>query len=258
MTKVAHGPGTPGGDPGEPFDWGASVAVPAVIDAGGNLSLDGAGATSVGTATDAQYQEVINGYLSAYPILVEIGKAAERFWRDGNCIELTTGESSRSVEPQEEIRIEVDAEGAFDHAAVKAPIVATFSGKEKLEPAGAPVDPPAAFDFTAGSEPGDKGTIELKQTSRRGIGLKTITYTVGSEDLLLKVSGTLNESSIGSNLTITLEPTTLKRVGGAYQGTALVHAAGSMFILDCSAPVNISGDATVIATPDEADSERIT
>lgn len=44
------------------------------------------------------------------------------------------------------------------------------------------MDPPATVDFVAGSEVGDKGTIKLDQVGVRGIGKKTVEFTVGVDD----------------------------------------------------------------------------
>jgi hypothetical protein len=45
---------------------------------------------------------------------------------------------------------------------------------------GDPVPYPPTFTFIAGPNTGDKGTIELQQVSNRGIGKRTIEFTVGS------------------------------------------------------------------------------
>ena len=50
-----------------------------------------------------------------------------------------------------------------------------------------PVDTPSKFTFKAGSEPDDKGTIGLEQISVRGIGRKTVEFTVKPQDYRVTV-----------------------------------------------------------------------
>ena len=116
--------------------------------------------------------------------LAEAAKKAEAFWRSGECINVKTSEESREVTPNEALTVTVEPEGKFDKQPVKAPVTAAFTGKARLEPTTAQ-DPPASLRFTAGSEERDKGTIELKQTGKRGIGKKTVEFTVGIPDYKL-------------------------------------------------------------------------
>jgi hypothetical protein len=55
---------------------------------------------------------------------------------------------------------------------------------------------PPTFTFVAGPKTGDKGTIELEQVSNRGIGMRTVTYTVASP----KFGGTITYDSSGQFL----------------------------------------------------------
>ena len=173
---------------GEGGDWNATIGIPATIKPDGGVDFDSSNVVANGTASQTQVQATMNGYMSAYPIIVEVAKRAQDFWRSGACIELTTSEESRSVKPDEEVSLTVDARGKFDGNQVKGGIVATFSGKKSLDPTGTKVEAPATYTFVAGSNRGDTGTIKLEQKSRRGIGLKTVEFKV---DAALHFGGTI-------------------------------------------------------------------
>ncbi|MFN8629706.1 MAG: hypothetical protein U0838_05090 [Chloroflexota bacterium] len=115
---------------------------------------------------------------NAYNLATE----GEKFWRSGACIDMKATRESGEVKPSENVQFDVNPVGKFDSAPVKAPIVAAFSGTKSLEPVDTAVDPPATFRFTAGPNPNDKGTIDLTQTGKRGIGLKQLVFTVGGLD----------------------------------------------------------------------------
>jgi hypothetical protein len=86
------------------------------------------------------------------------------------------------VRPGETVEFEVTAAGSFDKQNIDARIKGEFGGKGSLDPVADPLDPPAQFTFVAGEEVGDKGTIELEQIGVRGIGKKTIEFTVAGTD----------------------------------------------------------------------------
>jgi hypothetical protein len=142
---------------------------------------------------------------------------------------------------------------------IDAPIKGTFSGKDKLDPDGQPQDPPVSFTFTAGSDPDDKGTIQLEQVGVRGIGKKTLEFTVKSSDFKIvntADSGLQGVKCDGPGGTWDLSYTgqipgtttfTLAADGGS--GTAhtdlfkdLGHGATAHYVLD--------GTASVIKQPD--------
>lgn len=255
MLGSQHGGGATG-DAGS--NYFATVGMKATIDRGGGVSIDRSTITGNGEATDEQVQATMNGYMSAYPIIVELAKQAEQFWRSGKCVELTSSEDSQDVPPEEDIEFDVDAKGKYDKAKIDAPIMVTFDGKDKLEPT-TPQNPTAHYTFTAGEKEKDVGTVNLKQTSRRGIGYKTIVFTVKNKNLLLDVSGTLNDASLGASLTFSAAQVTLKNQDGEYKGTANFRVTGSVYIpgVGCSKSVSLSGPAEVTATPDEADPDQV-
>ena len=178
VDKHANGPGTSGGDPAGPFDWSVSATIPESIAPSGAVTLNGGTWKSDGNATQPQIDGTVNGRRSAESYLQQIAKETEKFWRSGKCIDLKPSEESRKVDPNQAVHVTVDAVGHFDGQPIDGPIKAAFSGTSSLKPDAA--KPPAApFDFTAGSKTGDVGTIDLSQTSKRGIGKKQVVFTVG-------------------------------------------------------------------------------
>lgn len=164
---------------GEGGDW----------TAGGTFGF-GTGETPTTTsdgASDAQVKRTTGSGVMLLFILGGVASQAEAFWRSGKCIEVTTSEDSRSVDPKEQVTLTVDARHKFDGSQVKGPITPIFSGTQSLSPT-SPVDPGASLTFVAGDQAGDAGTISLRQTSRRGIGTKDVTFTVGSSGLQLRVT----------------------------------------------------------------------
>ncbi len=189
LTANARGPGTSGGPgPTAPFDWSAAQQVQLVMPAGGGTTGAGGASTVTGTGGEAAGGVMFLSSAMAQLFIGLVGKEAERFWRSGECVVLVPSQESRKVDPNEQIELTVEAKEALgDGGEIDAPIVATFTGKASLDPAGVPVDTPSKFTFKAGSEPDDKGTIKLEQISVRGIGRKTVEFTVKPQDYKVTV-----------------------------------------------------------------------
>jgi hypothetical protein len=207
VARGAHGPGT-GGAPS--FDWGVTARIPITVSRDGTRTIDYGGVEgSSSGATEAQVTGTVNGNLMVQLMLIEIGKAAERFWRSGECIELTTSEQSRQVEPDEQIAISTTAKGAFDGLDIDAQLSATLEGVAILEPLATKQDPPATVTYTAGSDPGALGTVTIEQVSRRGIGRASSEFTVKRRELALAIVGDYTATGLGNTLTVHVElPTT--------------------------------------------------
>jgi hypothetical protein len=173
VTTGAHG--------GVSGDWSLTGTYPISIGPGGETTV-GVG-TNMG-GTDTPQGRSATGYLTAMAAsyLGAAAKRAETFWRSGACVEIVADPDSKNVNPKEELKVKVEAKGKFDGREINASVKAAFTGKESLDPANTPQDTPATFTFKAGEKKDDKGTINLEQTSRRGIGKKTVVYTVGGDD----------------------------------------------------------------------------
>ena len=175
ITAHAHGPGASGGDP---FDWSVGATLSETIPVSGATTAGAPSVQTNGDPTQAQIDRTTGGRRSAEDYLKVLGKETEKFWRSGECIKLKPSRDSGKVKPQEEIKLSVDSVGAFDGQQISAKIKAAFTGKETLDPKDTPVDPPAIFTFKAGQQKDDKGTIDLLQTGKRGIGKKKVEFTV--------------------------------------------------------------------------------
>jgi hypothetical protein len=198
ITEHAHGPGTAGSDPASAFDWNVNATIPEVIGAGGAVTGGGPSVHSDGSATDAQIAGTVGGRRTSEDYLKVLAKETEKVWRSGKCIILKPSDDTRKVKPKEEIDLTVESHGAFDRAEIKAPIVAKFTGADSLDPKDRPVDEPAKFTFKAGPNKDDKGTIDLKQTSKRGIGLRHIEFTVDQLQLQAKIDATVHQDNFGN------------------------------------------------------------
>ena len=107
--------------------------------------------------------------------------------------------------PNEQVDLSVTAAGKFNTAEISQPINATFSGAKSLDPTDEPVPYPPTFTFIAGPNKDDKGTINLEQVSNRGIGKKTVEFTVGTPQF----GGTIHFHQVSNflNATTTIDIT---------------------------------------------------
>ena len=222
LAADAHGPGSPAGPgPTGPFNGSAAQTVSIVMPTHGGTTQTGDPATVTGTGGAAASGSLFVSQAMAQLFLGAVGREAEQYWRSGECVELLPSRDTGTVRPEEKIDLTVTSKAKFDdRGEINAPIVATFSGKDSLDPHDQPTDPPAHFAFKAGKDEGDKGTIDLKQTSRRGIGKKQVIYTVSGKPLLVSVTSK-SVANIGVTITYQGSITDLKlvRAGDAYQGT---------------------------------------
>ncbi len=194
LDAKAHGAKPAGnGGAGEPFDWDASATFKITIPAAGKTTYDAITNVASTDGTTAKLGYV--GWLlaAADHYLAEAAREAEKFWRSGKCIELKPSEESRKVKPNEQVSLTVDSTHKWDKRPVTAPIKAAFNGQTSLSPTDAPQPPPASFTFVAGPKQGDKGTIDLTQTGVRGIGKKTVEFTVAGS---LHFGGTIHYEEV--------------------------------------------------------------
>jgi hypothetical protein len=104
--------------------------------------------------------------------------AAERYWRSGNCVDVSILEGqSGDVQPGQELQIVGQPRHRIEGTALAKPVVASLSGSGAVDPTGVAVPAPAAFEYTAGQE-GEIGTVTLTSTSDRGIGSTSATFRV--------------------------------------------------------------------------------
>ncbi len=199
MAADAHGPGGGSGSTAA-FDWTASQTLPIVMTPGGQTtSSGGSGLTAQGTGAERAAGSMFDSSTMAQLLVSQIAKETEAFWRSGKCIELTPSRDTGAVDPNEQVDLAVTAAGKFQPAEIAQPISATFSGAQSLDPTGEPVPYPPTFTFIAGANEGDKGTIDLQQVSNRGIGKRTVEFTVGSPHF----GGTIHYEAVNNFLNAT-------------------------------------------------------
>ncbi len=159
--------------------------------------------------------------------------------------------------PDEVVEFEVTAKQRFDGQAIERPITGTMSGPRTLEPSATPVDPPAAFTFTGGSEPGDTGTITLEQRSVRGIGNKTLAFEVEDRSVVVSVAATADwvpGGGVEAHGEMTIAPTTAAIDGSRTDATANYAETFSVGIGigSCQADYDAAIPAALIVEQDEA------
>jgi len=107
----------------------------------------------------------------------------EEYWRSGGCVEVAVLEGKGGdVDPGQQVQVIAQPRHKIDHVDLKKPVVAAFSGKSSAEPVGVAVPAPARFNYTAGDEEHDQGTVTLTSTSNRGIGTTSVTFRVPTQE----------------------------------------------------------------------------
>ena len=254
-SRGAHGPGSPGGPPPDPFDWGATATVAVTYARDGTRTADYEGATtSSNQATQQQLVGVLAGSAMVDLFLLDMARKAEEFWRSGKCVELTATEQSRQVTPAEVVEFDVTSAGRFDGQAIAAPIVATLQGPRSVSPDGQRQDPPAHVTFTAGDQPDDRGTVTVEQTSKRGIGRTMLDFTVEPRDLELAMTADLIATGglAVAVAHIEIPPTLLQRTtDGTYTASEVIaHVTGTLTVPSfCTLDIDDDVVLTVILDP---------
>jgi hypothetical protein len=134
-----------------------------------------------------------NLFTFGYATALLVRPHAEKKWRGGKCLEITVDPPSREVDADEMLEVTASLRHKIDMSSVDAKIVASLTGVKSLDKEGQKVASPATYQYAAGSEPHDQGTIKLKSTSKRGIAEAVVTYTVKCDENMECAEGkTLN------------------------------------------------------------------
>ena len=233
MAADAHAPTGSGSGSADAYDWSATQTLPIVMTPGGSTtSSGGSGLTAQGTGAERSAGSMFNSSTMAQLLMAQIGRETETFWRSGKCIELTPSRDTGTVHPNEQVDLSVTAAGKFQPTEIAQPISATFSGAQSLDPIGEPVPYPPTFTFIAGPNKGDKGTIDLQQVSNRGIGKRTIVFTVGSPQF----GGTIQYHAVNKFLAATttydITAQVVLLVDGTSRALTAVSGGGSKYSVD--------------------------
>ena len=221
-----------GYDSQTPFEAGISQYIPMSDAAKGPLVVDESHFTQQTTGDADKYKPGSSASLMEtlfMSLTRQVAEQTENFWRSGKCIELKPSEKSRNVASHEKLSLTVEAIQRFDSKEVKAAIQGDLSGVESLEPNGRAIEPPAQFDYVAGPNQDDKGSIAFLQVGKRGIGKESREFIVKCSLVTVAYSGT--NQFRGPRLTvetqIELAPTQLKCVeDGTYEGAGQLTSKG--------------------------------
>jgi hypothetical protein len=251
------------GHGGSGGDFSLGETVPMQIAAGGAVTV-GTGSNLSGNAAAGSSQAV--GWLLAMAgaYLGKVAKEAEHFWRSGACIDMQTSRESGKVKPNEKIELTVTPIGKFDKGQINKPVEAVFSGAKSLDPS-TPQTAPATFNFVAGPNKDDKGTIDLKQTSKRGIGKKTVVFTVGSGRLLVTISVTGSVTNSLGNVKGTMKAVKIPLESGELSdmGDGTMSETGTFLAklprgIVCSGAFSGSRQISLEAVRDPTDDTKLT
>lgn len=216
---------------------GGGIGAGSSWTAGGTSSLGGgAEATSTSNgATDEQVTRVNrNGAVYAAWAIGAIAVQAEEFWRSGKCVDMNASIDSKKVAPKEKVTFTVAPRGKWDSQPIDADVSVRFEGKESSDPSSGSHKPPVSITYTAGEKKDDKGSVHLEQTSMRGIGRKSITFTVGDSDYRVGQGG----------MTYVYSGTKCKGLAGPW--TLNINVGGGMGTVTFTIPENLG--AAVAAT----------
>lgn len=229
-------------------------------------------ARATGRANDAAVLtspavEVVRGKGAEARLLKRSGDAilrrAEKAWRSGYCVKIDVAEGgSRTVKPKEKLPISATATLRFGGGDVGGRMDSKIDGQKKIAP-GSASGSPAKFIYTAPDKKPGTGSVELKSTSKRGIGLAHLKYTTEGDlkvDALFQdlwqltavkcggpagawdITGTISDFASGSEqITFTLGRESLS---GPWHSSGQITAAG------VTRGINESGTATFKESPD--------
>jgi hypothetical protein len=103
---------------------------------------------------------------------------AEKSWQHGYCVKVaaTTGPNPKQLKPGETTHFTIEMFHKPDDAKLDVPVVAT-PHNGKVDPGAKPVMAPAKFSFTANGGQPTSYVVDLKSTSRRGIGELSLNFS---------------------------------------------------------------------------------
>ena len=182
---------------------------------------------------------------------VMMGGDAEKFWRDGKCIEVKTEPGGGEVDPASTTSLTAKVRQIFEGAELDKPVEATLTGVASIDPSGSKVPSPATFTYTAGSKASEVGEVTFKSISNRGIGETSVKFAVIDQTIEVSLTGTMTTSALGvSYVTKVAAPkiALTSQGDGSYVGEGPAKATITMGIADCSKPYTQKGTMKLHAT----------
>jgi len=256
--------------------WNASGAGEYLggLDAGSlNASVTTGGNAS---AADAAKSAGWDMALSAYALEPSYKKAQE-LWRHGRCvvvdapdysaetpIEVSAQEKSQhqeDVDAGSETKFAVRLKHRFAGGALSQPTAAAItSGEKKLEPTKLDASG-GSLTYTAPDDVDKSATLQLRSTSKRGIGTLVLTFRTADAALAVSATGTVRLDT-GFLLTydgkITIGPIVLKKDGPSYAGHGPMHMDMRTEPLPgCPLTFVIDGDVALSATLEKRGNDSV-
>jgi hypothetical protein len=210
--------------------------------------------TDVNGATEDDLRPLLKSATFAISVAAfSLGRDAEAFWRDGKCVEVTVDPDGGEVDPDAVADVVATVKHRFEADELDSPVEATLTGVAAIEPAGQKQPAPATVKYTAGSRDGDVGDVKFKAVSNRGIGEKTVKFTVGDRTLKVSINGKMTTSlgAISYITTVSVPEVRLSRdADGTYVGSGPATATIAIGIPDCPKPYRQKGTMKLRATRD--------
>ena len=247
-----------------------------ISSASGAFSASDA-AAAVRSAKAAAWSFVLNGHS-----LAESYQSAQKLWRNGRCVVITApdysaktplnisdqdkAQNDKAVDPSSETKFSVGLEGRFGGLISASTNATLMSGTKTIAPnkldGGS-----GSLTYKAPDEDGKKATLQLKSTSKRGIGTLVLDFHTG-QPLTITISGTLKleRRFIGTLTqvtdTVAIGPVEFKKTfGDTWEGTGVWQASTSSFVSAAGATQTCTGSQrgtiTMLATLEDRAGNKV-
>ena len=245
---VQGGPGDPGADSHElgiTGHWEATAGT----GFSGVAEVPGATTGDVYHERDATRDQVrALARSAAYAVnaaAVLLGQAAERFWRNGKCVELIVDPAGGDVDPDSVTDVVAKLKHRFEGNELDKPVEASLTGVKAVDPLNQKQPAPATVKFTAGPNEGDVGEIAFKSVSKRGIAEKSVKFTVRKPAWDVTFDGTDVETFgpvVKNTFDATLVGLKIEARDSALTGKGKLRLNGTVTSGACSGPPRRDGD----------------
>jgi hypothetical protein len=183
----------------------------------------------------------------------------EKAWRSGMCIAVTVSPEGGDVDKDSVTTVTAKVRHKIENQELDKPVEATLDGVKSIDPTGSKQKAPATVKYTAGSKDGDRGRIDFKSVSNRGIGERSVTFSVAG-GWVINSTGTSNEGFQGfvsNTLRVTIKD--LKVATGkdnALSGSGTMTLTGPISAGPCRGDLNqtipISASGSLVGTGSDA------
>jgi hypothetical protein len=121
-------------------------------------------------------------------------RQAEQGWRNGACVRIEVSDGqSRPVRPKEKVTIVATAKPRFGGGAITGRMESKLVGGQKKVTPPKTSASPSKFTYVGPDKRPESGSVQLKATSRRGIGIAQLEYTTEGD---LKIDATIGPAHL--------------------------------------------------------------